>query len=147
MALLFGIYFFFPRLPEPRLGAAPSPILSLYGLLIGFLSSLLGVGGGIFIVPLLLAYQVPLLGAIATSSASTCLTTLIGSVTYLLTAWQSELPHTWGYIEIPAFLSLSLGSLLTARWGVFLARVLPRDRVKRVFAVVLAMTGISMLLR
>lgn len=148
MAVLFGTYFFFPHLPQPHLGDTPSPTLSLFGLAIGVLSSLLGIGGGVLIVPLLLAYRVPTQQAVATSSAATLVTALIGSITYLFIAWhQPELPHTFGYIEIPAFLTLSLGSLATARLGVHLAKTLPKTLVQRVFACALGVTGLFMLVR
>ncbi len=148
MAILFGLYFFFPRLPQPHLGDRPTSTLALFGLVIGALSSLLGVGGGIFIVPLLLAYNTPLINAIATSSAATLFSALVGSITYLFIAWDiPELPHTFGYIEIPAFLAVSLGSLTTARLGVRLARTLPKDKIQKVFASMLGITGVFMLVR
>jgi uncharacterized membrane protein YfcA len=147
MAILLGLYFSFPRLPPLSISRAPNPTLSFFGLLIGTLSSMLGIGGGSLAFPVLLGYQVPVQNASATSSLATLLTTLIGTITYLIIAWHKpELPHTFGYIEIPAFLSISLGSFFTSALGVKLSHTLPLPQVKRIFGICLSLIGLSMLL-
>lgn len=147
MAILLGCYYFFPHLPFPRLGSAPNRTLSFFGLGIGALSSLLGIGGGTFTVPLLQCYQVPMKNAVATSSGATFATAFIGSVTYLIIAWNKpELPETFGYIEIPAFLAISLGSLCSTPFGVKLAHALHSDRIKRIFSCFLILTGFFMMI-
>ncbi|HSX10599.1 MAG TPA: sulfite exporter TauE/SafE family protein [Chlamydiales bacterium] len=146
MAVVLGTYFFFPRLPNLKLSNAPNRTLSLFGLGIGVLSSLLGIGGGSLTFPVLLGYQVPVQNSSATSSVSTLMTTLIGSVTYLVIAWHMpELPATFGYIEIPAFIAISLGSLLTVGLGVKLSHAMKVAPIKRLFGCCLALIGLSML--
>ncbi len=145
VAILLGLYFFFPHLPPLHISSKPNHTLSLFGLAIGCLSSMLGIGGGSLTFPVLLGYQVPVKNSSATSSASTLVTTLVGSLTYLLIAWRKpELPATFGYIELPAFIAISLGSVVTTPWGVKLSHVLDVTLIKRIFGCSLALIGVSM---
>lgn len=145
VALLLGLYFFFPKLPPLHISSKPNHSLSFFGLGIGCLSSLLGIGGGSLTFPVLIGYQLPVKNSSATSSASTLVTTFVGSLTYLLIAWQRpELPHTFGYIEIPAFIAISIGSIVTSPWGVKLSHSLNVTLIKRVFGCCIALIGISM---
>lgn len=146
MALLLGTYFFFPRLPHLQISARPNRTLAFFGVAIGALSSLLGIGGGSLTFPVLLGYQVPVQNASATSSGATLLTTLLGSATYLAIAWHKpQLPFTFGYIEMPAFLAISAATILTAPLGVRLSHTLNVVRIKQIFGACLALIGASML--
>lgn len=146
LAMLFAIYFFFPKLPPLRIASRPNRTLFFFGLPIGCLSTLLGVGGGIFIVPVLIGYQIALTNVIAISSAGTLATALGGSLLYLWIAkGAAALPDTIGYIHIPSFLLIGLCSLLTTSWGVHLAHELPPVLIRRIFAVALALTGFAMI--
>ncbi len=147
MAILLGLYFFFPRLPHLYISSTPNQSLSLFGLIIGCLSSLLGIGGGSLAFPILLGYQIPVKNASATSSASTLATTILGSMTYLAIGWnQPELPSTFGYIELPAFIAISIGSMISAPFGVKLSHVLNVAHIKQIFGCSLALVGLSMLI-
>jgi uncharacterized protein len=146
MAIFLGVYFSFPSLPNLSISNAPNRSLSIFGLLIGALSSMLGIGGGSLTFPVLLSYQVPVSNSSATSSVATLMTTLIGSITYLIIAWQKpELPDTFGYIEIPAFAAISAGSFFTTALGVKLSHTLKIAPIKRIFGSCLSLIGLSML--
>jgi uncharacterized membrane protein YfcA len=148
MAILIGIYFFFPKLPSLYISSKLNATLSFFGLLIGSLSSLLGIGGGSLAFPVLLGYQMPAKNAAATSSASTLMTCLLGSATYLIIAWdQPDLPNTFGYVDLPAFAFISLGSILSAPLGVKLSHTLNVSFIKQIFGGSLALVGLSMLYR
>ncbi|MCJ7423204.1 sulfite exporter TauE/SafE family protein [Candidatus Bathyarchaeota archaeon] len=59
-------------------------LLPVFGFLIGIAAALTGVGGGIFIVPLLnLLYGFPVIGAIGTSLATIILTSIASTVNYV----------------------------------------------------------------
>ena len=144
--LLLSVYFFFPQLPSPNLASHPNWSLSIWSVVVGALSTLLGVGGGIFFVPILLGYQLPMKNAIATSSASTLLSAFLGTGLFLLFAsTQSPLPHTFGYIYIPGFLAMGASSLSMTPFGTKLAHTLPVGWIKRIFACALSITGVAML--
>ena len=145
MATLLGLYFCFPKLPAPYLASAPNRTLSLFGLGIGALSTLLGIGGGSLTFPVFLGYQIPAKNSSATSSASTLVTTLVGSITFLLIAWhEPTLPDTFGYIEIVPFLAISGGSILTSPIGAKLAQTLPVTHIKQIFGASLTLIALSM---
>jgi len=146
MALLLGIYFFFPRLPSLYIARSPNRSLPLISLVIGALSTMLGIGGGSLTFPVLLGYQLPAKNASATSSATTFITTCIGTLVYLIVAWNlPEFPSTFGYIELPAFFAISIGSILTAPLGVKLSHILRVSLIKQTFGICLSIVGLSML--
>jgi uncharacterized membrane protein YfcA len=145
MALLLGIYFSFPQIPEFHFSFSPKRGLPFFSFIIGLLSSLLGIGGGSLFFPILLGYRVSPSQASGTSAASTLITTLIGSLTYLLIGWKRpDLSVPFGSIDLSAFIALSLGSIITAPIGVELSHRLPVFFIKRVFGVCLGGIGLSM---
>jgi uncharacterized membrane protein YfcA len=146
MSFLIGLYFFIPSLPIPKIAKSPNPLLIAFGLFIGHLSSLLGVGGGIFTVPLLFAYHLPQANIAATSSVATMATALVGTLTYLMLGSEMSASFsTLAYINIKAFLCISIGSLVSIRWGARLAHTLPTSMIKRIFGIILCATGFLMI--
>lgn len=143
IALFLGIYFFFPKLPQFHIAKEPNAGLTAFGLLIGFLSSLLGIGGGSITFLILIGYHIPVQNASATASASTLLTTFLGTLMYLVLGETTSEPHS--YINWTAFLAISGGALLTAPFGVKLSHTLPTPQIKRVFGACLSLVGINML--
>lgn len=136
VAIFLGIYFAIPHFPIPKIASRPNPLMTFFGLLIGHLSSFLGIGGGIFTIPLLLAYHIPIPALVMTSSLATLATSLIGTITYLVLE-----PH---HIYLPALISISLGSICTTPLGVKLAHSLPAPTIRRIFGWVLAIIGLVM---
>ena len=146
MAVLLGAYFCFPRLPNLSISPSPNGTLSLFGFLMGSISSLLGIGGGSMTFPILLGYHVPAKNASATSSVSTLITTFFGSMTYLFIAWgKPEFPDTFGSIDVPSWIAISAGSILSSPFGVKLSSTLPVAHIKQIFGVCLCVIGLSMI--
>lgn len=141
-----SVYFFFPRLPSPSFAPSPNYTLGIWSFFVGFLSTLLGIGGGLFFIPILLGYRLPIRNAIATSSASTFASALIATLAFLFLRTGPALPYTVGYVCVPAFLAMGLSSLLTTSLGAALAHKLPAAAVKRIFACALLATGLAMIL-
>ncbi len=146
MSILFAFYFFFPKLPDLYIASRPNLSLLGFGILVGCLSSLLGIGGGIFMVPLLLGYQISLQNAVASSSAGTLATAFAGTIAYLFIAYgKPTAPETIGFVNIPAFLGIGISSLCTTSIGCKLAHTLKPQIIKRIFSVALAITGLTMI--
>ena len=123
-----------------------NPFLSLIFSGIGTLSVLLGLGGGLFSVPTLLAFRVPEKKAIGTSAAITCLMTIVGTLVFLALGWgETEIRGNIGFIHLRAFWVIGIVSLFFAPIGAKLAHRLPDQLLRQVFGVVLILTGISML--
>lgn len=121
--------------------------MSIAGLVIGAMSTFLGIGGGTLTVPVLLWCNVNMRQAVATSSACGLPIAVAGTVAMVIAGRDfSHLPAgTTGYVYWPAALAILIASMLFAPLGAKLAHTLPVAVLKRIFAIVLALIGIRML--
>lgn len=112
---------------------------STAGASIGFLSGLVGAGGGFLSVPFMLWCNTPLHQAVATSAALGFPIALANTIGYVWSGWSvANLPPGMvGYIFWPALLVLVLFSVVTAPFGAKVAHKLPVNTLKRVFAYLL----------
>ena len=117
------------------------------GLLIGFISSLVGIGGGSLTVPYLSWCNVPMLKAIGTSAAVGFFIALAGAAGSLTAGWGLPgLPeYSVGFVYLPALLGIAGASVCTAPLGVRLAGILPVPKLKRFFALYLYVMAAQML--
>lgn len=115
-------------------------------LLIGLLSSIVGIGGGTLTVPYLVHRQISMHNAVAVSSACGLPIALSGTLSYSLLGWSaSGLPEgCLGYIYLPAFLGITLSSLLTAPLGAKLAHRIPAAQLKRYFSLLLFIMAVKL---
>lgn len=145
-AIFLGIYFAIPNLPPLHIANAPNRTLSFFGLIIGAASSLLGIGGGTFAFPIFLGYNMNTKSASAASSFTTAISTLIGTITYLLIAGHApKFPDTFGYIAIPAFWAIGISAMITTPLGVKLSHTLNVKLIKQIFGVCLCLIGLTMI--
>jgi len=121
---------------------------TLMGLVIGGISSLVGIGGGTMSVPFLLWCNVDMYVAIGTSAAIGFPIALAGAVGYLLNGVgvAGLPPYSLGFIYLPALVGIALASSLTAPYGVRLAHRLPVGTLKKSFAVFIVLMATKMLL-
>jgi uncharacterized membrane protein YfcA len=154
LEIIFGIFLcclalFFYRKKAIHVGSHQlprTPILSLYTCGIGVFSNLLGIGGGSMVVPLLTTFKIADRNAIGTSAASTLITTIFGTISYLIFGW-GEIPasETIGLIDLPAFLIIGVVALFCAPMGARLTHEISPEKVRKIFAIVLALTGLSLM--
>lgn len=113
-------------------------ILIIIGLLAGVLSGMVGIGGGIVIVPalvLLLAFDQKT--AQGTSLAMILLPTgILGVINY----------YQRGYVDVKACLGIAAGFVIGAYFGSKLAISLPIETVRRIFGVVMILIAIKFIL-
>jgi uncharacterized protein len=119
----------------------------LIGALAGILSSLVGVGGGIVIVPALtiLLHQ-PFLKSIGTSSIVIIFTSFIGAVTYV-TAPHIAAQDSWivGHVNV-VFAAVLIPTSVAGAWtGVRIASRAPTRILKPLFATFLFIISIQMM--
>ncbi|MBK5103768.1 MAG: sulfite exporter TauE/SafE family protein [Burkholderiales bacterium] len=116
-------------------------LISLYGALVGFLSGLVGVGGGFLITPLLIFTGIPPI--VAVSSGAAQMTGTASGASYL--HWRD------GNIDFKMGLTLLIGSWMGGGFGVYLAKVLLRagqfgNVVVFLYVILLGFIGVSMLI-
>lgn len=147
-ALVLGSKLLLSRQKKPHSIAAYSHplLLFIFALGIGLLSGLLGIGGGILIIPLLLVLGVSMLQASATSAACAFPTACAGAVSAMIAGWQIEglPPLSLGFVYWPVALLLGIVSIIGAPLGVRLAHKLPVQTVKRLFGLMLCGVAIKM---
>lgn len=121
--------------------------LGIASIIISFFCTILGMGGGSLLVPYFSFYNVPMRNAVATSASCGFPIALSGAIGLLL-AGTSEtvlLPHTAGYIYLPAFVAIVIPSVLFAPLGAKLTHMIPTSLLRKFFAVFLVFVGLDML--
>ena len=107
---------------------------------IGFLSSILGIGGGIFSVPYLKASGLPMTSSVGTSAACGIPIAVFGTLGYLILLP----PFALGYIYLPAAIGISLTSILGAKYGANIAHHVSEKMLKRMMASMMFLISIYM---
>ncbi|MDD2546506.1 MAG: sulfite exporter TauE/SafE family protein [Burkholderiaceae bacterium] len=143
LAMFFGLFVGFSAIQMFR-DKKPAPARQMPGTAgqltagsgIGFLSGLVGAGGGFVSVPFMTWCNVPIHNAVATSAALGFPIALANVFGYVLGGMQvAGLPAaSLGYIWLPALATIATCSVLTAPLGAKAAHQLPVRELKRVFA-------------
>ncbi|WP_286789831.1 sulfite exporter TauE/SafE family protein, partial [Thioclava sp. UBA3469] len=105
-----------------------------FGPLMGFLSVLLGIGGGSIGTPMQTLHGIPIHRAVATSAGFGVTIALPSAIGFLLTPVADAPPYSIGAVNIPAFLIVIAMTTITAPLGAALAHKLDPKKLKRVFA-------------
>ena len=122
------------------------PILFAVSAVIAIIAALMGIGGGVLLIPFLSWCGLQMRNAIGFSSASGVFIALFGSVSYVLSGWNvSGLPEwTLGYVYLPALLGIVMISVLIAPLGVKAASIWPTKILRRIFALLLILVGLKL---
>lgn len=156
LALFFALFVSFSA-TQMLLDKKPAPTRTLPGTLgmwgsgsvIGFLSGLVGAGGGFVSVPFMTWCNVTMHHAVATSAALGFPIALANALGYIWSGWGMDgLPNgSAGYIFLPALAVIATASVLMAPMGVKAAHNMPVKKLKRVFASLLYGLAAYMLYR
>ena len=103
------------------------PLMRVYGFCVGILSTLMGIGGGLFSNLLMTFYGRPIHQAVATSSALAVLISIPGALGYVYAGWPAaahypavaalQIPFALGYVSLIGAVLVMPMSLVTApRW-------------------------------
>ena len=114
---------------------------------VGYLSSLMGIGGGSLTVPTLVAFGQTMHKAVGTSAAIGVAIALSGTLGFLISGWGVDdlPPLSIGYINIVALVLVGAMAAVFAPLGAALAHKLDQKTLKYVFAIFLVAVGLNML--
>ena len=127
------------------------PLMRAYGFVIGLLSTLMGVGGGLFANLLMTFYGRPIHQAVATSSALAVLISIPGALGYVYAGWPAaarfpdvaalQAPFALGYVSLIGALLVMPTTLVTAPLGVKVAHALSKRTLEMAFGAYMLIVG------
>ncbi len=133
----------------PLLAARPplGPAGAGAGAGLGFVSSWLGIGGGVFGVMLLSLTGLAIHRAVATASVFGAAIGAPAALGFIITGLGVDglAPLSLGYVNVPAFLTIVTVTTLTAPIGAQLAHAMSQERLQRVLAAVLCVVAVKMI--
>ncbi len=115
---------------------------------IGLLSGILGIGGGVMMIPFLLRCQLSLREATGSSVACGVCISVFAAVSFMVLGSSSASHLAWstGFVYWPAFLGIAVTSMIFAPLGAAIAYRLPTSVLKRVLAIFLLLVAMDMAL-
>lgn len=148
LGLSVGLYMAFGR-AQWRLGdAMPGRVGTVVSSpILGFMSVLMGIGGGSFGVPMMTLYNVPIHRAVATAAGFGVVIAVPSVIGFLLITGDApnRPPFTIGQVNLVAFFVVVAMTLITTPLGVKLAHAMDPKPLKRVFAVFIMIMALNML--
>jgi uncharacterized protein len=127
------------------------PLMKVYGFFVGLLSTLMGIGGGLFANLMMTFYGRPIHQAVATSSALAVLISIPGAFGYVYAGWPVaarypdvaalQLPFAAGYVSLIGALLVMPTSLMTAPLGVRAAHAMSKRTLEMAFGAYLFLVG------
>lgn len=115
--------------------------------IVGFLSALMGIGGGSFSVPTIAAFGETMHKAVGTGAAIGVFIAIGGTIGFIISGWgEGGLPPlSLGYVNLIALIFVGALAAVTAPAGAALAHRLNQQTLKYVFAAFLVVVGINMI--
>ncbi len=142
LAIVFALFvgfsatqMFLDKKPKPSRQMPGTAGQIAAGSVIGCVSGLVGAGGGFISVPFMVAHNVPMRNAVATSAALGLPIAIANTLGYLI----------GGYVWFAGLLVIACCSVLTAPLGAKAAHSLPVAKLKKVFALTLYVLAAYML--
>ena len=114
---------------------------------IGFLSSVLGIGGGIFSVPYFKSSGLSMTSSVGTSAACGIPIAFFGALGYFILGISNEsLPsYTLGYIYLPALFGITITSIIAAQYGAAIAHYVSEYILKILMVSLMLLISIYMI--
>jgi uncharacterized membrane protein YfcA len=127
------------------------PLMKGFGIGVGLLSTLMGIGGGLFSNLLMTFYGRPIHQSVATSAGLAVLISIPGALGYVYAGWPAaahyptvaalQLPFALGYVSLIGAILVMPTSLLVAPLGVKVAHLMSRRTLEVAFGLYLLTVG------
>lgn len=145
LSLVFAVFVGFSAIklftnskPKPERNLPGSSGKFGMGIVIGFLSAIVGAGGGFISIPWMVWCNVKMHNAVATSAALGFPIAFFGTMGYVISGWNAQGLPPWpvniGYICIPALFAVSITSILFAPLGAKVAHSIDVKPLKKCYA-------------
>ena len=120
----------------------------MLGLVVGFISAPMGIGGAIMNVPILKFFGYSINKAIGSAAAIGFLIALFGAIGFLITGsyLKTSLPLSIGFLNIPAFLIFIPITTFMARIGARTVHKIDKKRISKIFGIFLLIIAVKFLL-
>lgn len=114
---------------------------------VGYLSALMGIGGGSLSVPTIAAFGETIHKAVGTGAAIGVFIAIGGTIGFIVSGWGEPgmPPLSVGYVNLIAFVLVGGFAALTAPVGAAMAHRLQQKTLKYVFAAFLVLVGLNMI--
>ncbi|MFI5211565.1 MAG: sulfite exporter TauE/SafE family protein [Ignavibacteria bacterium] len=123
-------------------------ICGFIGIFTGAIAAFSGLGGGVFVVPLIhYLMKYPFKKAIGTSSAAILLTAAAGVLSYFLNTPKdaNTMPYSFGMVDVVSAIPIVAASIPFARLGVYINRKTHHHLLSRLFALFILIVSIKMI--
>jgi uncharacterized protein len=120
----------------------------LWGLLVGIVAGMTGIGGGVILVPVMvIALGFSMHQAAGTSSLAIAFIAAGGVLAYIINGWgvSGLPPYSLGYIDLPQFVLLAGSSIITAHLGANVAHRMPGEQLRYIFIALMFYIGLKMM--
>jgi len=147
--LLLGIYLLLLKEKEQSVIIEMKLYLKIIlGLIVGFISAPMGIGGAIMNVPILKFFGYSINKAIGSAAAIGFLIALFGASGFLITGnyLKTELPLSIGFLNIPAFLIFIPITTFMARIGARTVHRIDKNKISKFFGIFLLIIATKFLL-
>lgn len=137
------------RPPKVEEEPTESPLLwVLWGFPLGVISGLIGIGGGVLMVPVMTIFlRFKMHQAVGTSTAMMIFSGLGGTLGYILNGLHATglPPYSIGYFNLTAWLCLAITSIVMAQIGARTAHLLPARKLRAIFVMVMIYMALKMI--
>ena len=119
----------------------------IFGLIVGFISAVMGIGGAIMNVPILKFFGYSINKAIGSAAAIGFLIALFGATGFLFTGsyLKTNLPLSIGFLNIPAFLIFIPITTFMARIGAKTVHRIDKNKISKMFGIFLLVVATKFL--
>ena len=121
-----------------------SPFIGLLG---GVVAAFTGLGGGLFIVPMMHYIQkIPIKKCTGTSSAAIIITSISGVASYLINkpADAIQIKYSLGMVDTLSAIPIIIASIPLAQAGVYLNKIINHKLLTKIFGILLVVMAVKM---
>ncbi len=120
----------------------------LYGLMAGIISTMIGTGSSLMMMPFLIKRNFKIQQAVSITSVFNIFLATLGSLSYILLGWDHSLPkYSLGYVYLPASILIMLGGFVGVPWGVHILKCINENLAKTLYFLLIVFIFITMLIK